>query len=177
MYNLVGFQTRMKWGEQKRVFRMIPGLENAEFVRFGSMHRNTFLDSPKVLGKDLGLTSDPRILVAGQLTGVEGYVESAAMGQWAGLVASARLKGDPLSIPPEDTALGALLKAITTRPLHGIFAPMNMNFGLLPPMEGVRSKQERRQRMVERARRSFQRWRDRQTWHQSSPSLSASAGI
>jgi len=160
LYNLVGFQTRMKWGEQKRIFRMIPGLENAEFVRFGSMHRNTYLNSPKVLHLDLSLKVDQRILIAGQITGVEGYVESAAMGQWTGLVALARLRGvKHLPVPPKETAIGALLRAVTTTPLHGVFSPMNINFGLFPPLEASGGKEVRRRLMVERARKASDRWK------------------
>jgi len=106
---MVGFQTRLKWGDQKRILQMIPGLENAEFVRMGSMHRNTFIDSPQVLDPHLRLRSDPRIRIAGQLTGVEGYVESSAMGQWAGLSAVAQLREiADLPVPPPETAFGRL---------------------------------------------------------------------
>jgi methylenetetrahydrofolate--tRNA-(uracil-5-)-methyltransferase len=163
LYNLVGFQTRMKWGEQKRVFAMIPGLERAEFVRMGSMHRNTYLDSPDVLSLDVSLKKDPRILVAGQIAGVEGYVESAAIGQWAGLVLASRLKGlaEP-AFPPAETAIGALLRAITTPPLHGVFSPMNINFGLFPPLADLRGGKEiRRKRTAERAHRTAEEWRGR----------------
>jgi methylenetetrahydrofolate--tRNA-(uracil-5-)-methyltransferase len=162
LYNMVGFQTRMKWGAQKEVFRMIPGLENAEFVRFGSMHRNTYIDSPKLLRPDLSLRADPRLLFAGQIVGVEGYVESAAMGIWAGLVALVRLRGavDP-PIPPPETAIGALIRAVTTRPLSGAFSPMNVNFGLLPPVEGVKGgKEARRRKLAERARSRSAAWRE-----------------
>jgi methylenetetrahydrofolate--tRNA-(uracil-5-)-methyltransferase len=163
LYNLVGFQTRMKWGEQKRVFAMIPGLERAEFVRMGSMHRNTYLDSPKLLGSDLALKTDPRIMIAGQVVGVEGYVESAAMGIWAGLVAVARMKGlEAPPIPPPETAMGALLRAVATAPLHGVFSPMNVNFGLFPPVaDNKGGKEARRRRIVERARAALDGWRDR----------------
>ncbi len=161
LYNLVGFQTRMKWGEQKRVFRMIPGLEDAEFVRMGSMHRNTYLDSPKVLRVDLSLKSDARILVAGQLTGVEGYMESASMGLWAGMVALGRLtKSKEVFAPPPTTAMGGLLKAITETPLHGAFAPMNVNFGLLPPDENRQGgKKARRARVAKHAKAEAEIWR------------------
>ncbi|HLG19192.1 MAG TPA: methylenetetrahydrofolate--tRNA-(uracil(54)-C(5))-methyltransferase (FADH(2)-oxidizing) TrmFO, partial [Bdellovibrionota bacterium] len=160
LYNMVGFQTRLKWGEQKRIFQMIPGLENGEFVRMGSMHRNTFIDSPRLLDPYLRLRSEPRIFVAGQLTGVEGYVESAAMGQWAGLSAVAALRGIPdLVVPPPETAFGALIRAITTAPLHGHFAPMNINFGLLPPPEhSARNKDERRRELLSRARNRWDDW-------------------
>lgn len=161
MYNLVGFQSRMKWGDQKKVFQMIPGLENAEFVRFGSMHRNTYIDSPKLLTDQLHLKSDDRIYIAGQITGVEGYVESAAMGQWVGLVlASKILNGKGLNMPPRESAFGSLITAITQGPLHGHFSPININFGLLPPLEvkKYRSKDDRRKSMVASARKEFNGW-------------------
>ncbi|MCB1198589.1 MAG: methylenetetrahydrofolate--tRNA-(uracil(54)-C(5))-methyltransferase (FADH(2)-oxidizing) TrmFO [Deltaproteobacteria bacterium] len=160
MYNLVGFQTRMKWGEQKRVFTMIPGLEKVEFVRMGSMHRNTYIDSPTLLQADLSLRSNDRIFFAGQLTGVEGYVESAAMGQLVGLAIVDRLQGRSWIQPPQESALGALQRVITTAPLKSSFSPMNMNFGLLPPLE-IRSrmkKKERRTQMYLRGRALFQKW-------------------
>lgn len=161
LYNLVGFQTRMKWGEQKRIFRMIPGLEKAEFVRLGSMHRNTYLNSPNLLNKDLSLKSDTSVFIAGQITGVEGYVESAAMGQWAGLVAVARLRNiQNISFPPPETAFGSLVQAITTRPPHGVFSPMNINFGLLPPLpSSIKEKEARRRQMVARALSCASSWR------------------
>ncbi len=160
LYNLVGFQTRMKWPEQKRVFRLIPGLEKAEFARYGSIHRNTYLDSPSLLNPDLSLKLDPRISVAGQLTGVEGYVESAAMGLWAGL---AMIFGEKdQTIPPPETALGGLIRSITTRPPHGCFAPMNMNFGLFPPLTAEKlDKKRRREKMVVRAKAAAAEWRER----------------
>lgn len=160
MYNLVGFQTRMKWGEQKRIFRTIPGLEKCEFVRMGSMHRNTYISSPTLLNGDLSLKQDDRIYFAGQLTGVEGYVESAAMGQLVGLSIVHRLKSIPWQRPPKDTALGALQRVITTDPLKSDFSPMNINFGLLPPLEipSRMKKKERRIKMYHRARDSFQAW-------------------
>ncbi|MFH1262568.1 MAG: methylenetetrahydrofolate--tRNA-(uracil(54)-C(5))-methyltransferase (FADH(2)-oxidizing) TrmFO [Pseudomonadota bacterium] len=163
LYNLVGFQTRMKWGEQQRIFRMIPGLENAEFARMGSMHRNTYLESPRLLGPDLALKSDRRIILTGQIVGVEGYVESSAMGIWAGLVGVARLQGlDLPPLPPPETAIGALLRAVTTIPLHGIFSPMNVNFGLFPPVTDTKGgKEARRRRIVERAHVAEASWRER----------------
>lgn len=134
MYNLVGFQTRLKQGEQERVFRMIPGLEKATFLRFGSIHRNTFLDSPKVLLPTLQARASPDLLVAGQLTGVEGYVESIGAGLVAGINAARLARGDEPLEPPRETMLGGLLRYITT-PLED-FQPMNANFGLLPPISG-----------------------------------------
>lgn len=160
MYNLVGFQSRMKWGEQKKVFQMIPGLENAEFVRFGSMHRNTYLESPKHLSPNLSLKTDPNVFFAGQITGVEGYVESSAMGLWSGITSVARLRGVDVPPPPNTTAMGALIHTITTRPLHGVFSPMNINFGLFPPLEtNEKQKEVRRKKMLDRARRDFDEWR------------------
>jgi len=161
MYNMVGFQTRMKWGDQKRVFKTIPGLENAEFISMGSMHRNTYIDSPRLLAKDLFLKNHSNIGLAGQLTGVEGYVESAAMGMMIGLGVIHRLRGMPWSQPPLDTALGALMNHITTPKEKSKFSPMNINFGLLPPIETERrmDKKEKKEAMVRRARSSFKGWK------------------
>jgi methylenetetrahydrofolate--tRNA-(uracil-5-)-methyltransferase len=133
LYNIVGFQTKMRHGEQMDVFRMIPGLENAEFARLGGLHRNTFLNSPKVLDSQLRLQACPRVRFAGQITGVEGYVESAAMGMIAGRFAAAEVLGEQLGSPPETTALGALLRHITGGADAKTFQPMNVNFGLFPP--------------------------------------------
>ena len=140
LYNMVGFQTKLKYGAQADVFRMIPGLENAEFARLGGIHRNTFLNSPKLLDEHLRLKSMPRIRFAGQITGVEGYVESAAMGLLAGRFAAADRLGQSIPVPPHTTALGALVKHITGGHLEGkaTFQPMNINFGLFPaPPEGT----------------------------------------
>ncbi len=163
LYNMVGFQTRMKWGSQKEVFRMIPGLEHAEFARYGSMHRNTYIDSPRLLRPDLGLKKEPRILLAGQIAGVEGYMESAALGQWAGIVTAARLMGSPEPpSPPRETAIGSLLHAIVTVPLHGAFSPMNINFGLFPPAREARGgKEARRHEIARRASEAFSSWREK----------------
>ena len=133
LYNIVGFQTKMRHGEQKSVLRMIPGLENAEFARLGGLHRNTFLNSPKVLDNQLRLKACPRLRFAGQITGVEGYVESAAMGLIAGRFAAAECLGELMAAPPETTALGALLTHITGGADAKTFQPMNVNFGLFPP--------------------------------------------
>jgi len=142
LWNMVGFQTKLKYGEQSRVFRMIPGLEGAEFARLGGLHRNTFLNSPKVLDGALRLKAQPRLRFAGQITGVEGYVESAAIGLIAGRFAAAERLGAPLDRPPPTTALGALLTHITGGHLSAeaadgprSFQPMNVNFGLFPPIE------------------------------------------
>ncbi|WP_406678401.1 methylenetetrahydrofolate--tRNA-(uracil(54)-C(5))-methyltransferase (FADH(2)-oxidizing) TrmFO [Moorella sp. ACPs] len=151
LYNLVGFQTSLKWGEQERVFRLIPGLEEAEFVRFGVMHRNTYINSPQVLKPTLQLKEQPHVFLAGQLTGVEGYIESAASGLVAGVNAARLIKGqDPLTLPPA-TAHGALLHYITD-PTHSPLQPMHINFGLLPPLERrVKSREVRNRALAERA--------------------------
>jgi methylenetetrahydrofolate--tRNA-(uracil-5-)-methyltransferase len=141
LWNMVGFQTKLKHAEQVRVFRMIPGLGEAEFARLGGLHRNTFLNSPKLLDGTLRLKADPRLRFAGQITGVEGYVESAAIGLLAGRFAAAARKGEPLRAPPATTALGALLSHITGGHLldagSASFQPMNINYGLLPPLDDV----------------------------------------
>tara|TARA_B100001996_G_scaffold328781_1_gene276160 strand:- start:507 stop:1145 length:639 start_codon:yes stop_codon:yes gene_type:complete len=134
LYNLVGFQTKMTYGEQKRIFRTIPGLEQAEFVRLGGMHRNTFLNAPKLLDKTLRLKIRPQIRFAGQITGCEGYVESAAIGLLTGkFTASESLGYEPI-IPPPTTAMGAILSHIAGGAEPETFQPMNVNFGLFPPL-------------------------------------------
>ena len=136
LYNMVGFQTKLKHGAQADIFRMIPGLENAQFARLGGLHRNTFLQSPKILDRQLRLKALPSVRFAGQITGVEGYVESAAIGLLAGRFAAAQALGRELPEPPATTALGALLNHITIGHLEGgSFQPMNINYGLLPPMD------------------------------------------
>src|SRR5437763_902682 len=151
MWNLVGFQTRLKVPEQQRVFRMIPGLERAEFLRFGSIHRNAYINSPRALTAHLSAKDDPRLLFAGQLTGVEGYTESAATGILAGINLARLLAGDDPLVPPPTTMLGALYRYVhTADPEH--FQPMNANFGLLEPLERAeRDKQRKKQLLVERA--------------------------
>ena len=140
LYNMVGFQTKLKYGPQQRIFRTIPGLENAEFARFGGLHRNTFLNSPKLLDRQLRLRAAPRLRFAGQMTGCEGYVESASIGLMAGRYAAAEARGKSLSPPPATTALGALLAHITGGHIETLelgsrsFQPMNINFGLFPPL-------------------------------------------
>lgn len=134
LYNLVGFQTKLKYGEQARVFRMIPGLENAEFARLGGIHRNTFINSPRLLDGELRLKAAPHLRFAGQVTGVEGYVESAAIGLLAGRFAAAEILGEVMEPPPATTALGALLGHITGGAEADSFQPMNVNFGLFPPV-------------------------------------------
>lgn len=162
MYNLVGFQTKLTYGEQRRIFRMIPGLEGAEFVRLGSMHRNTFINSPLLLLPTQQLKSDPRIFFAGQITGVEGYVESAASGFLAGIAASSLFRGLPYAPPPAETALGALIHHITNADVRH-FQPMNVNYGLFPELEGRVKKKERRGRLAERALAALETWRARLT--------------
>ena len=150
LYNLVGFQTRLAYPEQERIFRTIPGLARAEFARLGSIHRNTFLHSPSLLHPDLSLRSDPRIFFAGQITGVEGYLESAACGIVAGINAGRRLTGRPPLVLPPTTLIGALLHYVTA-PREGEFQPMNSNFGLLPPLSPPAPKHLRKEQQVERA--------------------------
>ena len=133
-YNLVGFQTNLKFSEQKRVFSMIPALKNAEFLRYGVMHRNTYLDSPKILNADLSLKTDKTVFFAGQMTGVEGYVESTASGFLAGCSMAAKLKGEPLPDFPRETAIGALAAYISDESVT-VFQPMNVNFGILTPLD------------------------------------------
>jgi methylenetetrahydrofolate--tRNA-(uracil-5-)-methyltransferase len=145
LWNMVGFQTKLKYGEQAKSFRMIPGLENAEFARLGGIHRNTFLNSPKLLDGRLRLKAMPRLRFAGQVTGVEGYVESAAIGLLAGRLAAAERLGEALAPPPPTTALGALVAHITGGHLAGeeagtrSFQPMNVNYGLFPPIDAPRA--------------------------------------
>lgn len=150
LYNLVGCQTHLKFGEQKRVFSMIPALRNAEFVRYGVMHRNTFINSPKLLGADFSLRSDRRIFFAGQITGVEGYMESAASGILAGINAARYINGKDPFVMPGDTVMGALARYISDESVTD-FQPMGANFGILPPLdERIRSKQERYEKISQR---------------------------
>lgn len=151
MYNIVGFQTNLKFTEQKRVFSMIPSLANAEFVRYGVMHRNTFINSPKILGKNLSLKKNESIFFAGQLSGVEGYMESAASGIIAGINAAAYILGEKPLILPEYTMIGALLNYITDETVQN-FQPMGANFGILPPLkEKIRDKRERYEALSNRS--------------------------
>lgn len=160
MYNLVGFQTKLTYGEQRRIFRLIPGLENAEFVRLGSMHRNTFINSPALLEATQQLKSDPRIFFAGQITGVEGYVESAASGFLAGVAAAAFVRDQPINMPSPETAFGALMHHITNADVKH-FQPMNVNYGLFPELPGRVKKKERRQKLAERALETLEDWREK----------------
>lgn len=151
MYNLVGFQTNLKFPEQKRVFSMIPALHDAEFVRYGVMHRNTFLDSPRILGGDFSMKSNPKIFFAGQITGVEGYMESAAAGIMAGINAARRIKGDETIVLPPENMIGALSRYISDGFVTN-FQPMGASFGLLPQLpERIRDKKERYSRLAERS--------------------------
>ncbi|WP_163849747.1 methylenetetrahydrofolate--tRNA-(uracil(54)-C(5))-methyltransferase (FADH(2)-oxidizing) TrmFO [Pseudooceanicola aestuarii] len=162
LFNIVGFQTKMKYGAQTEVFRMIPGLENASFARLGGIHRNTFLNSPTLLDDQLRLKSRPHIRFAGQITGVEGYVESAAMGLLAGRMAAAQIQGRTLPPPPPETAMGALVTHITGGAEAKTFQPMNVNFGLFPPVAGLkggrRGRKDRYKAYTDRAKSLWADW-------------------
>jgi methylenetetrahydrofolate--tRNA-(uracil-5-)-methyltransferase len=161
LYNIVGFQTKMKYGAQTDVFRTIPGLEQASFARLGGIHRNTFLNSPTLLDAQMRLRSRPNIRFAGQITGVEGYVESAAMGLLAGRMAAAELAGQSLPPPPDETAMGALVRHITGGADAKTFQPMNVNFGLFPPIDargGRRGRKDRYKAYTDRAKEAFSQW-------------------
>lgn len=165
LFNMVGFQTKLTYGEQKRIFRMIPGLENAEFARLGGIHRNTFINSPKLLDPTLRLKSIPRLRFAGQITGCEGYVESAAIGLLAGLFAAAERWGKEPAAPPETTSMGAILNHVTLGADADTFQPMNANFGLFPPLDTdhlpKKQRPRGRDRKIEMAKRGL---RDMDTW-------------
>ncbi|OJY27259.1 MAG: methylenetetrahydrofolate--tRNA-(uracil(54)-C(5))-methyltransferase (FADH(2)-oxidizing) TrmFO [Rhodobacterales bacterium 65-51] len=161
LYNIVGFQTKMKYGAQTAVFKMIPGLENASFARLGGIHRNTFINSPRLLDNQMRLRSRPNIRFAGQVTGVEGYVESAAMGLLAGRMAAAEIRGETLPPPPPETATGALITHITGGAEAKTFQPMNVNFGLFPPIDakgGRRGRKDRYKAYTDRAKDAFTQW-------------------
>ena len=158
LWNIVGFQTKLKHAEQVRLFRTIPGLQNAEFARLGGLHRNTFLQAPKLLDGTLRLKSAPNIRFAGQITGCEGYIESAAIGLLAGRFAAAELNGRDQAPPPPTTALGALLGHITGGANADNYQPMNVNFGLFPPLDGVAKKVDRKPLMAARARAALESW-------------------
>lgn len=162
MYNIVGFQTHLKFGEQKRVFGMIPGLENAEFVRYGVMHRNTYINSPELLTERYNLISCPKLYFAGQITGVEGYIESAASGMMAGIYAAAELRGVQCEPLDRKTALGALAGYISNRGITD-FQPMNVNFGIFEEL-GVRikDKREKAERYAERSFKEIEKFRNRE---------------
>ena len=161
LFNIVGFQTKMKYGAQVEVLRMIPGLEDARFARLGGIHRNTFLNAPTLLDGEMRLRTRPHIRFAGQITGVEGYVESAAMGLVAGRLAAAEIQGRPAGTPPPETAMGALINHITGGADAKTFQPMNVNFGLFPPIEargGRRGRRERYKAYTDRAKAAFGQW-------------------
>ena len=162
LYNIVGFQTKMKYGAQKDVFKTIPALENAEFARLGGIHRNTFINSPTLLDDQMRLRSRTNIRFAGQITGVEGYVESAAMGLLAGRMAVAEMTGQTLDPVPNTTAMGALVTHITGGAEAKTFQPMNVNFGLFPPLDGVKSgrrgRKDRYKAYTDRAKLDWQAW-------------------
>jgi methylenetetrahydrofolate--tRNA-(uracil-5-)-methyltransferase len=158
---MVGFQTRLTWGEQKRIFTTcIPGLANAEFLRMGQIHRNTFIDSPRLLGRDLSLKAEPRLFFAGQITGVEGYVESAACGYMTALAVYARLTGREFVPPPATTAMGSLYRHVTgeAHPPDYDYQPSNVIFGLFPPLPGRVKKADKRAKYAERARADLAAW-------------------
>ncbi|MEL6466076.1 MAG: methylenetetrahydrofolate--tRNA-(uracil(54)-C(5))-methyltransferase (FADH(2)-oxidizing) TrmFO [Pseudomonadota bacterium] len=162
LYNIVGFQTKMKYGAQADVFKTIPGLENARFARLGGIHRNTFLNAPTLLTDDMRLKSRPNIRFAGQITGVEGYVESAAMGLLAGRAAATEILGGKLDMPPNTTAMGALITHITGGAEAKTFQPMNVNFGLFPAVEGLkggrRGRKDRYKAYTDRAKADWESW-------------------
>ena len=158
LFNLVGFQTRLKHEEQKRVFRMIPGLEKAEFVHLGSMHLNTFIESPRLLSESLQLKTHPNLFFAGQITGVEGYMESTAIGLLSGINAHRYANGMPALVPPPTTAVGALVHYITHSQAFP-FQPMNINFGLLPPLSGKSRGRGKRLLLARRALRDMEEWK------------------
>ncbi len=157
LWNMVGFQTKMKYGAQVELLRTIPGLENAEFARLGGMHRNTFINSPVVLDRQLRMNAAPHIRFAGQITGCEGYVESSAVGLMAGMMAATQLAGGEWQAPPRTSAMGALLAHITGDAKAASFQPMNVNFGLFPPLHSVHKKQ-RKEAYTNRAKEDFGNW-------------------
>lgn len=158
LWNMVGFQTKLKYGAQADLFKTIPGLENAEFARMGGLHRNTFINSPKLLDKEMRLKQAPHIRFAGQITGCEGYVESAAIGLMVGRMVAAEIRGEAFPYPPQTTAFGALLSHITGGADAKDYQPMNVNFGLFPPFEQRVRKKERKQAYTARARKDFSEW-------------------
>ena len=158
LWNMVGFQTKLKHGEQVRIFRTIPGLENAEFARLGGIHRNSFINSPRLLDGELRLRSKLNIRFAGQITGCEGYIESAAVGILAARFAAAELSGETFMSPPQETALGALLAHITGGADAETFQPMNVNFGLMPPLPGRSKRADRKKAYTDRARTALAEW-------------------
>ncbi|MEP3224519.1 MAG: methylenetetrahydrofolate--tRNA-(uracil(54)-C(5))-methyltransferase (FADH(2)-oxidizing) TrmFO [Parasphingorhabdus sp.] len=160
LWNMVGFQTKLKYGAQTELLRSIPGLENAEFARMGGLHRNTFINAPKLLDRELRLKKAPHIRFAGQITGCEGYVESAAVGLMVGRMMAAEIKQEKFAYPPQTTAFGALLAHITGGADARDYQPMNVNFGLFPPFEQRVKKKERKEAYTKRARADFSQWFD-----------------
>jgi methylenetetrahydrofolate--tRNA-(uracil-5-)-methyltransferase len=157
MWNLVGFQTRLRIPEQQRVFRMIPGLESAEYLRFGSIHRNSYINSPASLGPALTARDESTLFFAGQITGVEGYTESLGTGLLAGINLARQLQGQPVTVPPPTTMLGGLYRYLREAdPKH--FQPMNANFGLLDPLPGKVKKDRKKELLVARAQADFTAW-------------------
>ena len=169
-YNLVGFQTKLKYKEQERIFRKLPGLEQAEFLRLGSMHRNTYIDSPRLLHSSLQLKSQPQVFIAGQLTGTEGYLESTATGLMAAVNATQFYQDQPCFILPEKTMLGSLLNTITD-PSRLSFQPMNVNMGLLPPLEGFSGKDKKVKNalLAERSQKELHSWTLDKGWKTREP--------
>ena len=161
LFNMVGFQTKMKWGEQKRLFRTIPGLESAEIERFGVIHKNTFINSPALLDKALRLKSHPHIRFAGQVSGVEGYVESTAMGALCGILTASEIQKSGIIAPPPTTAMGALVTHITGGADAKTFQPMNVNYSLVPPLDEKHKKSDRKPLYGERARNDFSAWSEK----------------
>ena len=163
LWNIVGFQTKLKHGEQTRIFRTIPGLQSAEFARLGGLHRNTFINGPRLLDAELRLEAEPRLRFAGQITGVEGYIESAAIGLLAGRFAASEALGQALAPPPPTTALGALLGHITGGAEAETYQPMNVNFGLFPPLDTRMKKRQRKPAMSKRALADLDAWLGRRS--------------
>ena len=161
LYNIVGFQTKLKYGEQTRIFRMIPGLENAKFARLGGLHRNTFINSPKLLNDFLSLKNHPNIKIAGQITGVEGYLESTAIGLLTGIFMAHEIQNIVLSPPPTETALGALLRHITLGAHSKTFQPMNINYGLFDPIEDLPRNANKKQIYSNRGLEKIKYWLNR----------------
>jgi methylenetetrahydrofolate--tRNA-(uracil-5-)-methyltransferase len=176
LYNIVGFQTKMTWPEQRRIFRMIPGLEKVEFARYGSIHRNTFLNAPTLLMNTLQLRSDPRLFFAGQISGVEGYVESTAMGLLAGQNAARFLSGREMIPPPPETAFGALIGHITND-TRKTFQPMNVTFGLFPPLPGRIRKKDRGACYARRSLAALVSWQQQTTGNGMHPGASPTGNL
>jgi len=161
LFNMVGFQTKLKYQEQTRIFRMVPGLENAEFARLGGIHRNTFINSPKLLDRRLRFKKEPRARFAGQMTGCEGYIESASVGLLAGLFCLSDIREVDIPIPPLETSLGSLLAHITGDARADDYQPMNVNFGLFPPLDQHFKKRDRKKAYSDRARKHFSDWKNK----------------